>query len=213
MISHKYKFIMICPPKSGNIGLLPRMKNHIANNVKLIYDKNGKNTESKIYDEFTKKEITRHKGITYWAELYPKKWKEYYKFAFSRNPYDRLISWYFSAKKINLKEADNLKKFIHHRQCSIQLKYFQYKGNYVMDDVFDYNDYEKVLPKICKKLGFTMNPIKLILREDRNHYSKYYTKELIEFINNSTHKQDLTFFKYKFENSDKKYLKSECWLI
>ena len=201
---------MISPPRAGNTSLLMRIKDKhiIANKIKL---NTLKNRISNYYDELTKKEISVHKPIKYWINSYPDKWKNYYKFGFCRNPYDRIISWWFTCKNHNYPEGrKSLKDFILHRKGSNQLKYMtdniKLDGKIMLDEILRFENYEEELQRISKKLGFKLEENKNIRGTKRKHYSYYYDDECRQLIKKFFGKE-LELWNYQFENTPSEYSK------
>jgi len=89
IINHKYKFIFVHIHKTAGSSI---------RNSLLKLDGS----------EFLAHHHTHLKWIDY------KKYEDYYKFCFVRNPWDRLVSWYFGILK--LKSNNNLQKYI--KSCS-----------------------------------------------------------------------------------------------
>ncbi|NES08461.1 MAG: sulfotransferase family protein [Okeania sp. SIO2F4] len=73
---HKHKFIFVDAQKTAGQSLTETLKKNVPDLEKLV-------TKQKHGSAITGRDIL---GVD--------KWNEYYKFAFVRNPWDRLVSWY-----------------------------------------------------------------------------------------------------------------------
>jgi len=148
---------------------------------------------------------------------YPKSlYKDYFKFAFIRNPYDRLVScWknkvlknnYFGFSDKILMEMQNFAQFVdfvanqdiekcdpHIRLQSklIDLNEIDYLGKFENFEI-DLSHIIKVL-KINNQSINRMNSTK-----NRKHYSEYYNEKLRMKVGN-IYEKDLIIFSYDFEN-------------
>ena len=120
---------MISPPRAGNTSVLLRIykKDIISNKLKIDTSNKNDGPVPIIYDEITNKQMSTHTPIKTFIDNYPDKWESYHKFCFCRNPYDRMVSWWFTCKQHNYKEGNmTLEEFIKHRKSSNQLKYMTY---------------------------------------------------------------------------------------
>ena len=94
MISNKYKFIYIAIARTGTTSIIESLhKTNLSFTIP-----------------------SRHNGIKYHHKKFPKKTKNYFKFAFVRNPWDRLVSTFFRRKSvinaIELYLQNNFRKFL-----------------------------------------------------------------------------------------------------
>lgn len=99
MISHKLKFLFIHIPKTSGNSLSLFLKDYINNIVIQRKSNLGENQGISIICEKTGKDI-KHENINYYEKLYGNLISEYFKFTIVRNPYDRILSFYFWNKGI-----------------------------------------------------------------------------------------------------------------
>ena len=90
IISKKYKFIFIHIPKTGGCSVENALINHLGKED-LITDRMNYQHE-KINAKFC--DIPHHSTLRSIHELTSNEYKDYYKFAFVRNPYERMVSMY-----------------------------------------------------------------------------------------------------------------------
>jgi hypothetical protein len=133
----------------------------------------------------------------------------YFKFAFIRNPFDRLVSMYFSNKQLGnewIKEFDTFEKFINGLIGGEVKKYRHYESlsyylvdkdnNITVDFIGKYENLENDFGKISNILGLTGN-IPKINTSEHDNYRKYYnhtTKELVY----KYYQKDFELFGYEF---------------
>ena len=124
MISHILKFIFIHIPKTAGNSLSLYLKDYVANEV-IQKDSNlGSNQGIQVLCEMSKRDI-KHESINYYYELYGHKINDYYKFTIVRNPYDRLLSFYYFTRGKDYQTFDKhqFKMFILRQNVPTQYSY------------------------------------------------------------------------------------------
>jgi chondroitin 4-sulfotransferase 11 len=138
---------------------------------------------------------------------------KYYKVAFVRNPYDRMVSLYNEKKETGwLYKNVDFKKFIqfiytdiskisndpnlenHSKPCTFWLKYDE---QIIMDYIGKFENIENDLNFIYKTLNLDNKKLQHLRKRNKMHYSKYYDEETINIVK-KYHKEDLELFNYKF---------------
>ena len=180
MISHSHNFLFIQIPKTATSSI----HGSLAQYMKYDYSKIG-----------------RHSKYSEAAEFYPES-KNYFKFAFVRNPWDRLLSFYFFKKtdraKIKISDDLSLKNFI--LTEAGQTKFNQ--CSYI--DGFDENSFigrfenlQEDFNKICETIDIPKQTLPLGNATKHNHYTEYYDDETREIVEEK-YAQDIDYFGYKF---------------
>ncbi len=133
---------------------------------------------------------------------------KYKTFAFVRNPWDRVLSWYklltkdvakdkkfsFEDYILNFEEFNNAK--IHSfRPC--QYDYIYKDKKKCIDYIGKFENYEKDLKDIFSKFGISIDSIPNINGTDHKKYQEYYTPKMAKHIEEICHK-DIEEFGYKF---------------
>jgi len=125
------------------------------------------------------------------------KWKDYFSFAFIRNPWDRTVSSYHYAtakKKINGTFEDYVRSFVGNENKKLaqynMVKNCSFVGRfeYIQDD----------FSQICDLIGIERITLPHVWKTEHDHYSSYYTDELKEIVYNHQ-SGDIENFGYSFD--------------
>jgi hypothetical protein len=90
LISHKYKFLFVAVPKTATTSIQECLLEF--GDCELVPPKHKYAKQAK-------------------AELAPEIWDEYFKFAFVRNPYDWMLSWYFYRQRPQFREGKGHQRY------------------------------------------------------------------------------------------------------
>jgi hypothetical protein len=173
-INHKHKFIFIHIPK--NAGTSIRNSFNIKG-----YDKK---VVSKRYPHSTCSEIKQYCG--------EKVWNEYYKFAFIRNPFDRLVSFYHFHKsdqykhKIGRERAFNqsFKEWV----MDINDLNVTHSQSYYLDEEINfigrYENLQNDFNKVCKATKIAEYTLPHYNKSEHKGWQHYYDDDLQDFVYN-----------------------------
>lgn len=199
LISHEYKFIFLAVPKTGSSTM----------NVAFNHLKHPEPDE-------------HHMGISDVLKKFPE-CKEYFKFAFIRNPWDRLVSGYCDfiqhrkkqwSEKVRyekplLSEYKDFTEFcidfpnskwandVHLRP---QHLFLEVDGKMEMDFVGRFENLKMDFHYICSQVGYNYNKNlldKKYRKTDHKNYKEYYTEETKNIIG-EFFKRDIELFNYEF---------------
>lgn len=216
MISHSKKFIFVHPHRTGG--------SSIELSLKRFSDQPIKYRKKYGVSDFPFKharipEFIENKLIT------EEEYKNFFKFAIVRNPWDRAISWYFWRLKINrenyskeLLEKNNGEP-VFDRETFVAYQYIdkEFKLPPLVEDLmdingnFDINIYDDIIKeetiqddfnRICNKLyipNIKIFPFTVPPYGGTNHkyYKEYYDKELINIIK-EVYSEDIKQFNYEW---------------
>jgi chondroitin 4-sulfotransferase 11 len=154
-------------------------------------------------------------------------WDEYFKFAFARNPWDRLVSWYTmirTAQQIKARPWNKLwsyaqdnsstfEEFIRNCTDEVRMKEgvsysFAYNqldyitdenGDLLIDFVGRVENFETDIRKVLDVIGIKQETIPRNNSSTHKHYSEFYTPET-ERIVRERFKRDIEYFGYEFES-------------
>jgi hypothetical protein len=146
--------------------------------------------------------------------------RSYFKFAFVRNPWDRLVSTFFYLDSGGANPFDdafrrkylerfngNFGAFAKSLQDVISSKHFlpQFSwiydddGNLLADFVGRYDNLPGDVQKICRKLGLDASLLTHRNRSSHEHYSEYYDEETKAAVARH-YSRDIEYFGFEFEN-------------
>ena len=161
----------------------------------------------------------RHETLRHYASNYPyNQLENYFKFTFIRNPWDRMVSWYFHhhgdpyEPKSKIGFQNWVKKglpnhwtnkyvdrehWVNFDPLSI-LGFLSNENNISLNYIGRVENINEDMEYICKKNNIEYRePIKKINSSNRGSYKEYYDNETIEIIK-ERFKEDLILFPYEF---------------
>jgi len=129
------------------------------------------------------------------------KFNSYYKFITIRNPFDRVVSWYWWRRIFSLKKTFG--DFISSERC----KYLTPFSNWIFDEkkciVDDYIRYENLENDTKRIFGkwfdddIVYPTAKSSQRKEKKHYTEYYDDETKQIVAEK-YAKDIEYFGYKF---------------
>jgi chondroitin 4-sulfotransferase 11 len=156
-------------------------------------------------------------------EYNQEKLKNYFKFVFVRNPFDRLVSCYFN-KILMTKNWDGTKRTpendIHKKMIQDNISFTDFVRKITtlhwktdahwdlqsdrlpnineFDFVGRYENLQKDFDYVCKQIKLKQYNLPSILKTNHKHYSYYYTNETIKIVEEK-YKKDLDLFNYMYK--------------
>ncbi len=149
--------------------------------------------------------IKKHSTLSHYKSvLEPDVFESLYKFATIRNPWDRMISFYFSPHRgvvewnrnifiAMVKRLRSLRQFV----CS-DLK--SGKIDSEIDFLIRFENLDEDFSLVCRKLGIPETRLPKRNQSMKNHYSTYYDSELIKIVENKF-AEEIEYGNYRFENA------------
>lgn len=214
-VSLENKFIYIAIPKTGSsscatsLGKYTTPCNVVLNRLCITDDDT---TTSKLRKQIkltrgcldtTDKHITANELKKKIKDNYDK----YFKFAFVRNPWDRLVSYYFwtnSNKKICFE------KFIQNQKLKKTLdgtvrrrNQYEYvvddKGEVIVDFIGRYENLQKDWNVVCEKIGICEKLPWINKRRNKKSYTEFYDDKTMNIVY-EMYKKDIEYFEYGFDS-------------
>lgn len=205
LISHKLKCIFIHIPKAAGSSMDKLLQHNDPSATRIIADLPATHIAHK----------GKHCFATDLKEYLPDNiWRSYFKFAFVRNPFDRLVSWYHMCLQ---KPDEEYRQYIVQNTTSFedfiiksdnfpgrakmlsfnQVEYIcDQKGNLLVDFIGYFENIDSDFNKVTSALGIK-NEITCFNRSEHKNYREYYSDKTINIVNERFHK-DLVRFSYAY---------------
>ena len=136
----------------------------------------------------------------------------YFKFAFVRNPWDRLVSEYnfllerpTHGRHKKVKKLSDFKRFIHmqvKRNDAYQINMLcDRQGKLLMDFVGKLENLEEDWQTVCKKIGIPYQQLQRKNATQHRHYQDYYDDETRQLVGRHW-SREIELFEYTFDGND-----------
>lgn len=229
IISHTHKFIHIKSIKTAGTSIEAVLSNHCSgndvvtplNDFRHNRDEKGRFIHHSMNAE-EYHEIGQHvDALTTKSRLPASIWDEYFKFSIIRNPWDRVVSYFFWQKR-NDPALQPRKRFYHYfgvpfdNLATVRKAFAEYvkAGEWMTNDCFYLIDdelcvdftirYENLMEdyaEVCKRVGVRADPLPRLkggMRRRDHHYSEYFDEESAAIVR-ERHRNDIRLFGYEFE--------------
>ena len=201
MISFQKRFLFVHIPKTGGNSIQAVLRQYSEQEIVAAHSHQDGTERFAVRDP--KYKIKKHSPLrAYRDALGDDQFSKLYKFTCIRNPWDRMVSYYFTPTQSP--ETWNRKKF--RKVISKAVSVADYlrldKGE---EDPFENVDYimrfenlASDFRTVCEALSISPPTLPQYNRSNREHYSKYYDDELREFVR-ARFVAEIERFGYKFE--------------
>jgi hypothetical protein len=212
LISHSKKFLFVHVPKTAGLSMAAALnpfcdspKNALVNR---ILSRLGINVNW-LGPTTTLKYGRIHTTARQMQMIFPNKvFEEYYKFAFVRNPWDLMVSYYHYIqsntehhRSQKVQELGGFKQYLEYeikRNKISQIRSLtDVKGNLIVDFVGHFESLSEDFDVICSTLGITANMEHYNGSKHRD-YRSYYDEETKQMVANHW-KEDIERFGYNFD--------------
>jgi len=191
IISHKHKFIFIKSVKTAGTSIQKALSTHCSGED-IVSTMGGAANCGHDYKPLNHEGWSPHTEPHTIKQREPEAWNSYFKFCGVRNPWDLMASyWHWNLCGTSFNEFIKTGNW-----CPIK----DYWLNGKLDFYIRFERLEEDFAKACKLIGLpeTKLPHLLNFRKAPEHYSTYYTPELIELVREH-YKELIEYFDYKFE--------------
>lgn len=155
------------------------------------------------------------------------KFDSYYKFAVVRNTYERILSLFLWERNFKNFTLENVKETIQYNGVKGATEVYYKNGkfpqsrgalpinfflcdeddNLMMDKIIYFENLNEGISKVAKKIGLPSDELNFhVNTTDHQHYSTYYTQEIIDLID-EVYELEIKKFKFKFEDKTERNLK------
>ena len=189
--SHKQKYVWYCVPKTGFRSIYEILKNKTKIDFHQSFAYKPLPSNHPLYDDSV--------------------WKDYFKFTFVRNPWDRLLSCYvqkfanpksFYSKKVKVNSfREFIISFIQHEDlttCNIHHRLqTELMNPKKMNFIGRFETLQKDFNKVSSKIGIGKPQLPKLNPSKHKHYTTYYDDEMNQIVQKK-YKQDIELLGYDF---------------
>jgi len=213
ILSHKYKFIFIKTEKTAGTSLEIALSEfcgpddiitritiedelkrkelgyRTAQNYRIPFSKYVQLDWGRLFLKQRTAKFYNHMSATEIKRLVSEEvWNTYYKFSFDRNPWDKMISWYYWKNRNS--DFVSIDDFIEKGMGGVKgYDLYTIGGVKAVDSVFKYEDIPRALRVITDKLNLP-KPLQMPdyiakggARKEKKHYSEFLSSEAVEYVN------------------------------
>lgn len=204
MISLAHKFLFVHIPKTAGNSIQNVLRSYSEDRIVCLapYQDGVERFEIRS-DKF---DIHKHSTLQeYHDQLGEEDFKSLFKFTSIRNPWDRMVSFYFSAHRGTV--TWDREKFVELIQrtpsiatnvslCDDPREWYRN-----VDFFIRYENLNDDFRKVCGIIGVPWEPLPVRNKSERQPYRNYYDEELVELVRNRF-APEISFFGYEFERSN-----------
>ena len=202
MISIKNNFLFVHIPKTAGNSIQLVLKEYSEDKIVTSSNQDSINRfglRSKKY------QLSKHSKLKdYKYELESELYKKLFKFTIVRNPWDRMISFYFSRNRGHIKwDRNKFIKFVKKTpsvNSFLSLGFLNNFGSRAFNNIDFFLRFENLdqdFNKLCDELGIERTKLPHRNISDHKHYSYYYDKELVELVS-KRFSSEIKYFGYNY---------------
>jgi hypothetical protein len=205
MISFQKRFLFVHIPKTAGNSIQSILRHYSEDEI--VAARGAQEGIERFGVRNPKYEIKKHSTLAeYRAALGEEKFRDLFKFACVRNPWDRMISLYFSpGRKVTKWDGAAFKRLVS-KTLSVA-DYLRLEendrnpfGN--VDRIMRFENLGEDFRAVCQELGISSAPLPIFNRSTRDDYAQYYDAELRELVG-QRFAPEIAHFGYAFDKIDK----------
>ena len=201
MISLQKRFLFVHIPKTAGNSIQSVLRDYSED--QLIALRKEQDGIERFGLRSTKYKIKKHSTLNeYHRALGEEQFRDLYKFTCVRNPWDRMVSYYFTPTQNP--ETWNRKKFREIISKAVSLADYLRLDNGEgdpfanVDCIMRFENLADEFRAVCDTIGIPPPALPRYNRSSRDHYSKYYDDELRELVR-ARFAAEIERFNYRFE--------------
>jgi len=201
MISLQKRFLFVHIPKTAGNSIQSVLRDYSED--QLIALRKEQDGIERFGLRSTKYKIKKHSTLNeYHRALGEEQFRDLYKFTCVRNPWDRMVSYYFTPTQNP--ETWNRKKFREIISKAVSLADYLRLDNGEgdpfanVDCIMRFENLADEFRAVCSTIGIPPPALPRYNRSSRDHYSKYYDDELRELVR-ARFAAEIERFSYRFE--------------
>jgi hypothetical protein len=201
MISLQKRFLFVHIPKTAGNSIQSVLRNYSED--QLIALRKEQDGIERFGLRNPKYKIKKHSTLNeYYNALGDDEFRKLYKFTCARNPWDRMVSYYFTPTQ--KPETWSRKKFHSIISKAVSMRDYLHLDNGKgdpfanVDYIMRFENLAEDFRAVCTAIGISPPTLPQYNRSDREHYSKYYDDELREFVR-TRFAAEIERFHYTFE--------------
>jgi hypothetical protein len=208
MYSREFNFIFVHIPKTGGNTIQSILSQYSEDQITTRSDQDGVERFGVTNAELSTR---KHSPLrAYRRKLAPELYRRAFKFTTVRNPWDRMISSYFSPhrgyekwdRNLFLELLENSKtmvQFMDERDPPHWARRF-IRPRIHIDFVMRFERLQQDFDTVCERLGIARQELPHRNKSDRDHYSSYYDDQLIKLVAKK-YACEIKEFGYRFERA------------
>jgi len=194
MVSIQKRFLFVHVPKTGGNSVQEVLAPYSEDQVVQL-DERHDGLERFGLRSTAAKTLKKHSTLRqYRQELNPALYKSLFKFSIIRNPWDRMVSWYFSPgsgrrdwdrnvficlvrSKPGLEKFITVPSFGERLVGKVGLDFGSGRLDRDVDFLLRFERLDDDFARLCQRIDVPLAPLKQRNRSERRHYSHYYDEE------------------------------------
>jgi hypothetical protein len=205
MISIDKKFVFIHIPKTGGNAIRLALQPYAIDEIVFNEKQQAYNESTQQLNRFGIRnpymDLKKHSQISevhsQWDAGQLGAWDDYFKFAVVRNPWDRLVSLYFSPHKGNVDfDKKKFTELVKNTRKGMQFPFVTEGGSLATDYLVRFESLAADFAQVCDRLHIQVE-LPHVNKSRHLPYREYYDKKLMNLVY-KLYREDIDLFGYEF---------------